>query len=74
MVACECFLMCAFGTCAMLFPLTKDMKNDLEAININAKRKRTRSNIVSQFSQFVQFHSKLIQLSQLFANTQNCIV
>lgn len=65
MVATDCFTVCVFGTSALIFPLTKDMKNDLEAININAKRKRTRSKIVSQFAQFVQFHAKLIQLSQI---------
>lgn len=65
MVAVKCFTICGFGTCALLFPLTKDIKNALEAINANAKRKKTRSKIVKQFAQFIQFHSKSIQLSHV---------
>lgn len=46
----------------MLFPLVNDMKNDLKIINHNAKHKRNRLAMGKQFAQFVQFHSKLLQL------------
>lgn len=63
MVIVKCLAICGFGTFSMLFPLTDDLKNDLKMINENAKRRRNRSKIVNQFSQFVPFHSKLVQLS-----------
>lgn len=46
----------------MLFPLAKDIKHSLKAINDNVKRKTNRPQIAGQISQFVRFHSKLIQL------------
>lgn len=39
------------------------MKYNLKTINDNAKRRKIRPKIVKQFSQFVQFHCELIQLS-----------
>lgn len=66
MTAFKCLVIFGIGTCPMLFQLTNDMKNNLETININAKRKNSQSKIVKQFSQFIQFHSKLIQLSIIF--------
>lgn len=63
MTAVTCLAIFGLGTCSMLFQLTNDMKNNLKTINDNAQRKRNRSKIVIQFSHFVQFHSKLIQLS-----------
>lgn len=63
MVTLECLAIFGLGTCLMLFPLTKDMKNNLRTISHDARRKKNRSKIIKQFSQFIQFHSKLIQLS-----------
>lgn len=65
MLAVKCFAMFGFGTSCMLFPMTNDMKSSLQTFNGNAKRKRNESNVVDQFAQIVQFHSKLIQLSQM---------
>lgn len=59
----KCLTTFGFGTCSMLFPLSNDMKNNLKAINNNAKPKRNRWKIANQFSQFVRFHSQLIQFS-----------
>lgn len=63
MIICKCLGIFGLGTCSMLFPLTKDMKYNLKTINDNAKRRKIRPKIVKQFSQFVQFHCELIQLS-----------
>lgn len=62
MVAFKCLAIFAFGTCAMLFPLTRDMKKSLKSIKDQARRKNNRSQIAHKFVQFVQFHSKLMQL------------
>lgn len=63
MVAVKCLVFFGIGTCSMLFSLINDIKCDLKVINENARHKKNRSKISNQFSQFVQFHSKLIQLS-----------
>lgn len=67
MVTLKCLAIFETGTCFMLFPLAKDIKSDLKAINDNAKRKMDRPKIVNQFYKFVQFHSKLIKLSQFIS-------
>lgn len=48
---------------SMLFPSLKDIKKCLKTINKNAGRKNTSSKIINQLNFFVEFHSKLIQLS-----------
>lgn len=63
MITIECLAIIVFGTYFMLFPLTKDIKRNLKMINFNAKRRKSRLKIGNRFSQFVQFHSKLLQLS-----------
>lgn len=64
MVSLKCLAIFGIGTCFMLFPLTKDIKNDLKAINRNARHKKKRLKTIDQLTQFVQFHSKLMQLSK----------
>lgn len=64
MVTITCLALFGVGTCLMLFPLANDVKCSLRAIKHNAKLKRNRSKSVTQLSQFVEFHSKLIQLSK----------
>lgn len=44
--------------------MTEDIKCDLESINNNSKFKKSRMNIVSQFSELINFHAKMIQLSK----------
>lgn len=63
LLAGKCLVIFVFGTCLMLFPLAKDVKHHLQAINDNTKCKRNRSRIIKEFSQFAQLHSKSIQLS-----------
>lgn len=64
MVTVKCVAIFGFGICSMLFPLIDDMKNNLRSINGNTAFKTSRSRIRNKFSHLVQFHSKLIQLSQ----------
>lgn len=63
MIAVKCLVFFGIVTCSMLFLLINDIKRDLKLINENAKHKKYRSKISNQFREFVQFHSKLIQLS-----------
>ena len=64
MVAVKCTTIFFYGTCSMLFPLADDIKCTLKTINHIAKRKKKRSEVADQFSKFVQFHTKSLQLSQ----------
>lgn len=57
-----------FGTCSMLFTMLEELKNNLKTVNKNAKRREHRPKIAEQFSQIVQFHCKLIQLSHTNRN------
>lgn len=68
MITAKCLAIFGFGTCFMLFPLTKDLKRSLLIINDNAKRKKNRSKIAKQLPQFIQFHCALIQLSRCVAD------
>lgn len=68
MISAKCFAVVVFGTCSMLFTLTEDMKDGMRIIDANSKRKKKRSKIVQQFVQFIQLHSKLIQLSYKLNN------
>lgn len=70
MVTVKCLVILEFGTFSMLFPMTKDIKYMLKAINYNTKKKKDRPKIANQFLQVVQFHSKLIKLSPSYT----CIV
>lgn len=63
MITLKCLALFGAGTCFMLFPLAKDIKCSLKSINDNARHKIKRTKIVTQLSQFVEFHSKLLQLS-----------
>lgn len=65
MVAVKCLAIFGIGTCFLLFPLAKDMKLNLKTINNSAKCKQNRLEMVEELSEFVEFHSKLIQLSQI---------
>lgn len=53
----------AIGIYLFVFSMVEDIKCDLESINRNAKFKKTRVEVVQQFSGIVQFHSKVMQLS-----------
>lgn len=68
MISAKCFAVVVFGTCSMLFTLIEDMKDGMRIIDANSKRKKKRSKIVQQFVQFIQLHSKLIQLSYKLNN------
>lgn len=61
MISLKCLVIFEIGLCFMLFPMTKDIKCNLNAIN--ARPKKNRSKIDEKFPQVVQFHCKLIQLS-----------
>lgn len=63
MITIKCLAIFGLGTCSMLFPLTKDMKNILKTIDDHAQRRKNQSKIGKQFSRIVRFHCKLIQLS-----------
>lgn len=65
MVTVKCLAIFGVETCFIVFPLARDVKCNLEMINHNAKCKRNRSKINGQLYEFVQFHSELIQLSQI---------
>lgn len=49
-----------------LFSMIDDIKCDLESINRNAKKKKTRMEVVKQFSEMIQFHWKVMELSTFF--------
>lgn len=58
----------AIGISFILISLTKDIANDLVAINKSARRiKRNPSQIVKQFVRFVQMHSHSMQLTRDFS-------
>lgn len=50
-----------------LLSMTADINCDLESINKNAGIKKLRCKIVKQFSELIEFHSKVLQLSRLFS-------
>lgn len=64
MVTVETLMIFCAGTSFMMFPLTKDIKNNLKTINHYAKYKKHRPKIIDQLSHFIKFHSKSIQLSE----------
>lgn len=63
LLAVKCLVVFVFATCLMLFSLAKDVKHNFQAINNNAKCEKDRAQIVNEFSQFAQLHSKSMQLS-----------
>lgn len=66
MVSIKCLAIFGVGTCFMLFPLARDVKHNLRAINQAAKMNKNqnkRPKIVEELAQFVGFHSRLFQLS-----------
>lgn len=65
LVSAKCLAIYLFGTFFMLFPLVNDIKYCLKTINYNARHKKERPKISNQFFQFVQYHSKLKQLSHI---------
>ena len=57
--------MLCLGIGAFLFAVqaAKDAKNNLKAINQNAKTSKNRAQILKQFAVYIQFHSKVKKLS-----------
>lgn len=55
--------MIGFATLSLLFPLTDDIKCDLNAIQDTLKDKTKRSAMAKPLSQFIQFHSNAKELS-----------
>lgn len=55
--------MIGIATLPMLFPLTDDIKCDLNTIKQTLADKRRRSKMAKTLAQFVQFHSETKQLS-----------
>lgn len=51
------------GVYLFLLSMIEDIKCDLETINRNAKTRKNQIEIVKQFSEIVQFHSNVLQLS-----------
>lgn len=58
----------AFGvvSCLMFLSVTKDLKHQLDGIAATLKFKKNRMQIMTQFPEFIQFHSDSKQLSGTF--------
>lgn len=63
----KCIVLLGVSTMPLLFPLTDDIKCELNAIQQSLKDKRHRSKMAKPLSQFVQFHSDTRQLSGNFS-------
>lgn len=61
-----CVLNFSLGTFLFVMAMTKIMKQNLNAINESANNKHKRALIAKQFSQFVQYHSMVKQLSIIY--------
>lgn len=61
-----CVLSIGFGAYTFIIALTEDMKINVNAINDNTNIKANRSEIVEQFSDFIETHSRATQLSEFF--------
>lgn len=63
MIIIKSFVLIGIATMPMLFPLTQDMKYDLNNIKSSLKDKTKRLKMFERLSQFIQFHSDTKQLS-----------
>lgn len=63
MIVLNCFYMIGIATLPMLFPLTDDIKCNLDSIQQSLRDKRKRKKMVEPLAQFVQFHSNTTQFS-----------
>lgn len=73
MIVLNCFYMVGVATLPVLFPLTDDIKWNLDSIQRSLRNKRERKRMVKPLAHFVQFHSNTTQLGSRFLSTKESV-